>query len=434
MALASAGFTVEVVCPSGHPVKKTSAVQRTFPYHALTPLTSIADAIAATTPDLIIPADDLATCHLHGLFYRERSRGTATAAICSLIERSLGPSDSFPVVYARTRVMQLAQEENIRVPKTSVIATIDDLRKWADQVGFPTVLKADGTSAGKGVRIVHTLQEAERAFRDLAAPPFLLRSVKRALVDQDLTLIRPLLLRRRSVVNAQSFVAGREATSLVASWNGTVLAGVHFEVLNKQDSTGPASVLRLIEDPEMSKAAEKLVRRLKLSGLHGFDFMLEANTGSAYLIELNPRTTQVGHLRLGPGRDIPAALYAAASGIAVEGAPMVTKNDTIALFPQEWTRNPASVFLRSSYHDVPWEEPALIRDCVRRRWTWGAWYAQRKWVQALFRPFGAFTDKRSIECSHRAAWTANDSQNRESVTDASLNSLTAADSEFPRGS
>ncbi len=125
-------------------------------------------------------------------------------------------------------------------------------------MGLPTVLKANGTCGGDGVRVVHTLEEAERAFRTLQAPPLLARAVKRALVNQDKTLLWPSLLRRRSVVNAQEFVAGREATSAVACWKGAVLASLHFEVLNKRDSAaGPSSVLRLIENPEMSAAAEK---------------------------------------------------------------------------------------------------------------------------------------------------------------------------------
>jgi hypothetical protein len=127
-------------------------------------------------------------------------------------------------------------------------------------------------------------------------------------------------------------------------------------------------VLRLIENAEMSAAAVKLVRRLGLSGIHGFDFMLEAHTGNAHLIEINPRPTQVGHLALGPGRDLPAALYSALSGEPLRPAKKVTDNDTITLFPQEWMRDPASPFLTSGYHDVPWEEPELLRACVRKPW------------------------------------------------------------------
>ncbi len=113
----------------------------------------------------------------------------------------------------------------------------------------------------------------------------------------------------------------------------------------------------------MSVAAEKIARRLRLSGIHGLDFMLEAETGNAYLIEINPRTTQVGHLALGAGSDLPAALCAAMTGKAVQPAPKVTENETIALFPQEWKRDPSSPFLLSAYHDVPWQEPALVNIC-----------------------------------------------------------------------
>jgi len=385
MALVNAGCTVKAVCPPRHPLAKTSAVSQVLTYHGLAPLVSLAGAIAATKPDLVLPFDDPATLHLHELHHQELRRGKAGAGTCSLIERSLGAPAGFPIVYARTTTMELAEQEGIRIPKSAVVRSTDDLRKSITRMGFPIVLKANATSGGDGVSIVHTLAEAEHALQALAAPPLLARAAKRAFIDQDLTLVWPSLLRKRYVVNAQAFVTGREATSAIACWKGTVLASLHFEVLKKQDAGGPSTVLRLIENPEMSAAAEKMARRLELSGLHGFDFMLEAHTGNPYLIEINPRATQVGHLTLGPGRDLPAALHAAVTGEVIRPAPKVTENDTIALFPQEWIRNPASAFLKSGYHDVPWEEPDLIRVCIRRRGNQTAQYLQQRWIEALFR-------------------------------------------------
>jgi ATP-grasp domain len=376
MALEHAGCAVEIVCPSGHPVIKTQAGNKTHVYHGLAPLNSFAAAIADSRPDLIIPGDDLSTSHLHRLHARERRQGKTNSPICSAIERSLGAEANFPVAYDRARFIELARQEGIRVPNTKAIANLDGLRDWIARNGFPTVLKANGTSGGDGVRIVRTFDEAEVAFRSLQAPPRLLRAIKRAILDHDGTLVEPSLLRRRFVMNAQTFIHGREATSAVACWKGKVLAALHFEVINKRSVAGPATVVRLIEDSDVSAAAEKMVRRLNLSGLHGFDFMLEEQTGNAYLIEMNPRATQVGHLALGQGRDIPAALYAVLSGKAVQPAPKVTENATIALFPQEWMRDPASAFLRSAYHDIPWEEPELVRDCVSNRRKQSAWYSR----------------------------------------------------------
>jgi hypothetical protein len=383
MALANAGCNVQALCPPNHPLGKTRAVRQIHIYRGLTPLKSLANAIAATKPDFIVPGDDLVTMHLHRLHGRERHGGKFGAMICALIERSLGAPESFPVVYARTAFMDVARGEGIRVPKTRVITDTNDLGEWMSRMDSPTVLKANGSSGGDGVRIVHTLEEAQKAFRVLQAPPLLARAAKRALVNRDRTLVWPALLRRRSVVNAQAFVPGREATSTIACWKGAVLASLHFEVLKKADSAGHATVVRLIENPEISTAAERIARRLNLSGLHGIDFMLETRTGNAYLIEINPRSTQVGHLTLGPGRDLPAALYAAISGEAVQADRKVTENDTIALFPQEWIRDSASSFLHSGYHDVPWEEPELVRACVNGRRTQSAWYSQENRIQAL---------------------------------------------------
>jgi biotin carboxylase len=266
----------------------------------------------------------------------------------------------------------------VRAPRTALVRNADELNAWTAGGAAPIVLKSDGSSGGEGVRIVQTAQEAVHAFRRLQAPPQLLRGVKRALIDRDKTLIWPSIFRSRWVVNVQEFVLGREATSLVACWNGMVLASLHFEVIHKLSSSGPATVLRLVENAEMASATVKMARRLGLSGFHGFDFMLEENTGNVYLIEINPRTTQVGHLTLGPGRDLPAALYAAVSGQAVRPAINLTEKDTIALFPGEWTRNPASTFLRSAYHDVPWEEPNLVRVGLEKHRRQSSWYSQRK--------------------------------------------------------
>jgi hypothetical protein len=376
MALANAGCTVEVLCPAGHPVSKTKVAHKTHNYNGLAPVRSLRDAIADAAPDLIVPGDDLATLHLHRLYDLEKQSGKPDSPICALIERSLGAAESFPVAYARAAFMKLAEQEGIRTPKTEVVSKLDDLKDWNLRNGFPAVLKANGTSGGYGVRIVNTMEDAERAFRFLQAPPRFLRAAKHALVDRDATLIWPALRRRHFVVNAQAFVDGREATTAVACWNGKLLAALHFEVVNKRSSSGPATVVRRIENAEMSATAEKMARRLSLSGVHGFDFMLEEQTGNAYLIEINPRATQVCHLALGAGRDIPAALYAALSGKDAHSAPVQTEKDTIALFPQEWTRDAESQFLQSAYHDVPWEEPELIRDCVSKRRKQASWYSR----------------------------------------------------------
>jgi carbamoylphosphate synthase large subunit len=367
LALGDAGCAVEAVCTARNPIYAVTAVRRVHKYRGLLPLASLSKAIRASRPDLIIPGDDLSARHLYQLYRHAKEQGAAGADICALIERSIGPSSSFPIVYERAAFMRTAHEEGIRTPQTFEVRDPEELRKAGAQLGFPLVMKADGTSGGFGVRVVRSPEEAEQAFYSLQSPPVLMRAIKRAVIDRDRTLVWPAIRRRQLQVSAQTFVDGCEATSAVACWQGTVLAALHFEVIKKRYASGPATVMRMVDHPEMMSAVSKMVRRLNLSGLHGFDFMLEAQTKNAYLIEINPRTTQVVHLALGPGRDLPAALFAVLSGTPPkQQALSVTDKDTIALFPQEWMRDPASPLLQTAYHDVPWHEPKLLELCIER--------------------------------------------------------------------
>jgi hypothetical protein len=378
ISFANAGFHVDAVCPSRHPLAMTSVIRQRHKYHGIAPLRSFASAVTATRPDIIVPCDELALRHLHELYHRAKRRGGKRTAVCALIERSLGAPKNFPIVCERTSFMKIVEEEGIRGPRTQVISNTADLMEWTARTGFPVVLKSDGTSGGDGIRIARTPQEAKNAFHALQAPPSLAQAAKRTFVDRDARAVWPSIARNQPVISAQTFIEGCEATSTIACWEGTVLAGLHCEVLNKHYATGPATVLRLIENADMSTAAEKIARRLGLSGIHGLDFMLEIHTGKAHLIEINPRATQVGHLALGSGRDLPAALYGAVTRNLIHEAPMITDKDTITLFPHEWLRNPASPFIQSSYHDIPWEEPELIRACVGTRQKQTDLYSQCK--------------------------------------------------------
>jgi hypothetical protein len=392
MALTKTGFSVEVACPNGHPISKLSAGLRNHPYRPLFPRASFRAAIRDARPDLVIPCDDLATQSLQAIYLSASRKASsegriAEGQIATLLERSLGDPEFYPISCARSSLIALANALGVRIPKTATVQNADQLRSWLNENGLPAVLKTDGTSGGVGVRLVYTREEAEHAFAALNRPPNVPRVVKRAIFDRDINLLVPCLLRRRPLTNIQSLICGHDATSAVACWQGRVLASTCFEVLNVWKPQGPASVLRVIENPAMSAAVGKIVEKLKLSGLYGFDFMIEDMTGSAFLIEMNPRATQTCHLPLGPGKDLPAALWSALTGEAPREGNYVARNDVIALFPQEWQRDSASQFLSTAYHDVPWDEPALMLASIQSReqgWGWTAeklvqMYSKRPW-------------------------------------------------------
>jgi hypothetical protein len=142
-------------------------------------------------------------------------------------------------------------------------------------------------------------------------------------------------------------------------------ASITALVLNTLGENGPASVLQIVDNAEITGTVGRMVQDLKLSGVFGFDFIIEEGTGAAWLIEMNPRATQISHLNLGPGRDLPTSLRALFCDEPVRHGVPATSSHIIALFPQEWLRDPASRYLKSGYHDVPWEEPGLVRASLR---------------------------------------------------------------------
>jgi hypothetical protein len=361
------GHVVSIVCPvHGHPSRKVRCVHRTFPYRPLAPLDSLADAIEAAKPDIIIPCDDLAVRHLHRLHASPRARHGPDIDIPGLIVSSLGPSESYATIDSRNLLLKLSHDEQILTPDTSTINSFGDLERWRSAHPLPWVLKADGTTGGAGVRIAHTLEEARGYYSDLSRSMGLLRSIKRLTVDHDLILERKWshsLRRVRPAVVAQSFIRGSAANCAVVCWKGEVLAGVGCEAVSTETPVGPATVVRLVDNAEMMVAARRLARRLSLSGFFGLDFVIEEGPGAAYLIEMNPRCTPPSHLRLGIGRDMIGALSAQLTGKPLNKPVSVTQNNLIAYFPQASLRN--SEFLSSSYHDVPETEPELIRELCR---------------------------------------------------------------------
>ncbi|MGA2848355.1 MAG: hypothetical protein ABSE46_05115 [Terracidiphilus sp.] len=372
MAFDMAGCAVDMVCPSGHPFALITGRGHIYPYRGLAPLGSFQSAIDASQPDIVVPCDDLACRHLHDLYVRALKDGK-DGKLCMLVERSLGDPSQYALINARSQLIALAYELLIDAPQTEMISSVEELRVWIAQFGLPVALKTDGSSGGLGVRIADSEAEAVRAFGVLNAPPKLARAVKRAVFDQDRSLLTPCLQRRRPAVSVQRFLPFHDATIAVACWRGEVVASICVEVVRTWKPKGPASVVRLIDNRDMLLAAQKLTSHLKLSGLCGFDFLVDRVTGKAHLIEMNPRATQTCHLPLGTAHDLPAALAACIAGKPIPNSTSVTERNVIALFPLEWQNDPASPFLRSGYHDVPWEEPKLVQACVESRMRNGGW-------------------------------------------------------------
>jgi ATP-grasp domain len=369
------GCDVSALCPPGHPLRCVTGISSIYSYQGLASIGLLRAAIRAAQPTIIVPCDDIAVWQLHALHANE-------VDLRSLIEASIGAAEAYPAIQERGEVLRIAQSLGIRVPLTQTLNSAEDLNGW--KFDKPAVLKLDGTWGGEGVTIVRPLTEATQRFHSAPKTMKAWLAWKRFLIDRHFFALWAWQRRKTSKMTIQEFIPGRPATAMFACWRGEVLASSTVEVLISQAPTGAANVVRVLKSNEIENAVRLLARKLQLSGFHGLDFVLEQDTDAAYLLELNPRATQLGHLNLSAHGDLAGVLTGKLKNevpgkIASEDQ---IQNRAIAFFPHTFKSNPGSAYLHQGYHDVPWEEPSLVRELVCDPWP------ERQWQSRIYRYLG----------------------------------------------
>lgn len=368
MAFSAAGCRVEIACPSDHPAMLTRDIATRYPFRALWPVRSLHSAIRKSRPDLVVPTDEIAATYLYRLYELAPAIDQEISFfVRSLLERSLGAPENFPVLTSRTRLLAAAQAAGVRALPAQNIPDLATLLQWLSANHFPAVLKADGTSGGEGVRVVCTGKEAISAWRKLRAPVGVAHLLKQTGFDRDLHHVAPWTKRRPRTVSIQPFISGQDCNIAVACWQGELLGAISLDVLRAWKPKGPGALVEISESDQMLKAARTVVRQLNLSGLCGFDFMVEDGTGCAYLIEMNAHATQTCHLPFGIPRDLITSLVSAIASRPLPPLNESGRQGIIALFPLAWQSGVSKKMLESTLQDVPWGEPALVEAGFARK-------------------------------------------------------------------
>jgi glutathione synthase/RimK-type ligase-like ATP-grasp enzyme len=361
IALADVGFHVAALTPHGHSVRRSRKIRDHFAYHTRLRLRSIVGAIVRWSPDLLVCTDDLAVRELHTLHERTvASNDKAVRHICELIELSLGPATSYPAMRNKSDFLALVEIEGLRGPRTKVVPATCAFECSSAELIYPLMVKADQSYGGLCVRIANSDADVRAAVWELQTPSTwhdFFRRFFGAILGSE-ALVR-LMLPLRRTISLQQYIPGRPSNRAVICWKGKVLAGISVEAVEVQGEHGPASVVRLIDHPEMAIAAEHIVRCLGLSGFVGFDFVLDSSN-QAWIIEVNPRVTPICHFLLADGTNLAGSLYTQMTGLRPPSRPAPVSHRLIALFPNEIIRSPSSEYLQSCHHDVPWEEPELV--------------------------------------------------------------------------
>ena len=99
---------------------------------------------------------------------------------------------------------------------------------------------------------------------------------------------------------------------------------------------------------------------------------------------MNPRVTPICHFSLADGTNLAGSLYTQMTGLRPLSRPAPINRDLIALFPNEIVRSPSSEYLQSCQHDVPWNEPELVRSVLNQALRTGIFRRVRTFLERYF--------------------------------------------------
>ena len=361
--LKESGFEVIALCSPKAFLAKTRYLNHRLPISntksSIRLLQQLSDAIDCYRPSFLILGDEMTVALVHHVIQNlERFQKKLPDSTLKFIQSSLGDPQYFEATLLKHRTLELAQKLGLRVPAMASVTQAAEAQEFAEKIGYPIVLKKDFGCSGVGVEICRN--EAE--FLTIL-PSFLPRPQ-----SSFKTIVRKQLQRdwfpQEKTLSLQQYVQGKTAMYPVVAVDGEILAS--FAAIKEEtcSETGPSSVIHLVNHAEMQATATALIQKFHYTGFASFDFLIQDKTQHAYLLECNPRPVPVCHLGALGGVNLAQALFAHISGQHWEPQTRIKQEETIALFPQEWKRNPTSPNLSKFYHDVPWDDPELLKAYV----------------------------------------------------------------------
>lgn len=162
-------------------------------------------------------------------------------------------------------------------------------------------------------------------------------------------------------ISLQQYIDGPVGQSPFCAKNGLVFAqNSMLKFKTYPGKTGPTSVAFGIENPELNKFVETMALKLNYTGFGSLEFITDEKTGLLYIIELNPRPTPTCHIS---GEfitnDLCDTLFKGLNLLPRKIS--LFKPFLIALFPGEKKRDPKSPYLFEGYHDIPLDDPILLK-------------------------------------------------------------------------
>lgn len=340
-ALVRAGWQVASLCPPECYLAHSRYAGRLELFNQSEyALADLAKAVNEFRPDVLIPGCEATVRWFQriALASSDQTLSEKTRVMQSCVRKALGHVKTYDATLSKTMLQKAAGELGLRVPAQQPARGVQEALVAASQIGYPIVLKGEHGFAGHQVRICETESALLRGYQALASAG------------------------KGQHIDAQQYICGDIAMCAGVAHEGRLLNSVFALKLETYPlPTSPCSVLQYADCPKASQMLSALVRHFGFNGFCSCDYILEAETNLVYLLEFNPRPvplTALGHLN---AHDL-CLSYAHVfdqKPLAAETQP--ERQSVVALFPNEWLRDAQSSYLSNAYHDVPWDDPPLLR-------------------------------------------------------------------------
>ncbi|MGB3900505.1 MAG: ATP-grasp domain-containing protein [Mesorhizobium sp.] len=319
---------------------------------------SLEKAFAAFRPDIIVPCDERAVSIVdHWIGGQQASPLSAGLRDC--LVASLGKPERLAERSSKLRTLELARSIGVHTPRETKVTSRAECEQVAASFGYPVILKLSHGAGGNGVRLCRTAEQLGAAFRDFERGLSAVKAWRRRLLRRD-------WFGSRFDILVQQFIPGRPAMSCIAVSGGRPLSIVTGFAENVTEPMGPASIVRIVDIPEIRQMTQAMAEAFEASGFLSFDFIVD-EAGRAVLLECNARPTQIMHLGHLVDVDLARALHGVLQGAHEAPCEAPRGEREVAFFPQEWKRDPASSTVATGFHDVPWEDPVLLRAILGKR-------------------------------------------------------------------
>lgn len=345
-ALKEAGFEVATICLRDSMLSKT----RHAHYHYIMPdrngptvAKTFIRAMKDWKPVMVVIGDETVLSFLH-----KALRAIESGVDIGLdedgkqaIRNSLPAPEYLEATIDKYEFRRLLKQLDVRCPRSRDVLSTADALSFAEEVGYPVVVKSGVGAGGSGVAICRDEDSLADIYR---------RAVK---------MVRD-LKHGKGHITVEEFVPGERCSMASVSYQGEFLIGTTSEKAEcYPPETGPSTVRRFFHMPEVLEFASRVIAKTRFSGFCGMDFIVHQESRLPYMIEWNARLTPHVHLGKVIKADYCLALYNRIHGLPLPTA-QVEEGTMVALYPQELIRDRNSKWVKTIYHDVPQDDPELL--------------------------------------------------------------------------